>query len=298
MKKKERKFYIIAILLSLLFHAALLLILNYKNLFASNVKPEPPKQPLTLIFQQPKAPQKKLPDQFYELEENPNANEQKPKQSNILSTKSSVAAAPNRVKPTLVPVPKTKARIIPRTEKRQEETGNKVNPEEGTYSVYAYKAPRKFSKKLLSSEKTEEGERNVDKRQVSKTELAQRDLDPELVGDFALSTYAWNWAPYWLAFKKKLLRNWFAPPAYYKLGLIYGYTILRFKVNREGRIYDMKVLRQVGHHSLQESSVSAINSTFPFRKLPDDFPDPYLEVTIKMIYPNLREYGMARQNSR
>ena len=92
-----------------------------------------------------------------------------------------------------------------------------------------------------------------------------------------------------LAFQKKLKRHWFAPPIYSKLGLVHGYTIVQFRIGRDGQLEELKVLRQVGHHSLQESSVNAIRSTFPFRPLPPDFPDPYLVVVLKMIYPDLRQ---------
>jgi TonB family protein len=93
-----------------------------------------------------------------------------------------------------------------------------------------------------------------------------------------------------------LNRVWYAPPAYYELGLIYGHTILRFKISRAGDISDLEVLRQVGHASLEQSSVSAIQAVFPFLPLPNNFPDEYLEVTVKMIYPNLREYNLSQSN--
>jgi hypothetical protein len=109
-------------------------------------------------------------------------------------------------------------------------------------------------------------------------------------GDFTLSTYKWEWVPYMMGFKNKLQRVWYAPVAYSQLHLISGYTIVRFKIARDGQLIDLQVLRQVGHSSLEKSSINAIKNVFPFQPLPGDFPDEYLELTVKMIYPKLREF--------
>jgi len=292
MRNRERKIFIIAIFLSIILHITILVLLSYSKIFSlptSQIQP-PEKQPLTLVFKQPQPPQEKPPnDKFYELMENPNANKQKPENTNILSTQSSIAAAPDISKADQSPIPK--ADLL---QKKQEATKPSTAPLKdlkGTSPIFAYKPARQFSKNLLSSGEIFEGDqkKNEEKKQ-GKQKIQQKDWNPEMVGDFALSTYEWNWAPYWLAFKRKLLRNWFTPPAYYRLGLIYGYTIVRFKVNRNGELSDFRVLQHVGHRSLKESSVSAIKSTFPFLPLPESFPDPYLEVTVKMLYPNLRAY--------
>ena len=92
-------------------------------------------------------------------------------------------------------------------------------------------------------------------------------------------------------FLKKLKRVWFAPPAYYQLGLIHGYTIVQFSITRDGQLKDLKVVRHTGHVSLEESSVNAVQSTFPFLPLPKNFPDPELKIKLKMIYPDLRAYS-------
>ena len=84
-------------------------------------------------------------------------------------------------------------------------------------------------------------------------------------------------------------RVWTVPPVYSRLGLIYGYTIIWAKLNRKGEMLDYKVLKHEGHTSLLESSVGAIRSSFPFKPLPDNFPDEFLEITFLLRYPNLRE---------
>ncbi|MEJ2054361.1 MAG: energy transducer TonB, partial [Calditrichaceae bacterium] len=103
-----------------------------------------------------------------------------------------------------------------------------------------------------------------------------------------LSTYEWEWAPYINAMKNKLERVWYAPTAYYRLGLIHGYTVIRYTVDRSGNMTDMEVLYQEGHNSLEISSVSAIKALFPFLPLPENFPEETLTITVKLIYPDLR----------
>jgi hypothetical protein len=39
-----------------------------------------------------------------------------------------------------------------------------------------------------------------------------------------------------------------------------------------------------GHDSLHRSSVNAVKGAAPFRQLPRDFPDPYLEITFGFYY--------------
>jgi hypothetical protein len=132
-------------------------------------------------------------------------------------------------------------------------------------SIMAYKENRTFDRSALTGEITTPDKKETSIQQADRGETLHRPegFDADLVGDFALSTYEWEWAPYWLAFKRKLNRVWYAPPAYYELGLIHGHTILRFKISRSGQISELKVLRQVGHSSLEQSSVSAIDAVFP-----------------------------------
>ena len=63
----------------------------------------------------------------------------------------------------------------------------------------------------------------------------QKEFSADQLGDdISLSTYAWEWAPYINAFKRKLYTVWFTPPAYYRLGLIHGQTIIRFTITKDG----------------------------------------------------------------
>jgi outer membrane biosynthesis protein TonB len=108
------------------------------------------------------------------------------------------------------------------------------------------------------------------------------------LGGVTLNTYAWDFAPYILEMKRKLRQNIYPPPAFTRLGLINGETVLRFKVMPDGAMRDLEVLAHKGHPSLQETSLNAVKNSSPFRHLPGDFPDEYLELTWTFIYSTIR----------
>ena len=302
MKEKDKKIIYISLLVSILLHIIGLLLFTEFNLFAfSEIKKPEMEEPIELAFEQPVVPDvdynENIPDKFYEIVENPNASGEIPETTDMLSTESSLSQAP-----VLMP---GQIRAVPGTEeskmKKSNEMDNKPQQEELqealSKTLLAYKENRSFSRSALTGKSEDSMVKGEEKDEnLGETSRRPQGFDADLVGDFALSTYEWDWAPYWLEFKRRLNRVWYAPPAYYELGLIHGHTILRFKVSREGNISDLEVLRQVGHSSLEHSSVNAIEAVFPFRPLPSSFPDEYLEVTIKMIYPDLREYRVRRND--
>ena len=294
-RKKEHNIYLYALIAAILLHLEifllpyligllrLLLLSIFPNsqLFASPLPPKQSPPPIVLEF---KKPEPQFPDKFWELNENPNANAKTPEQSDILSTKSSVSAAPI--------LDKSRAET-PKSDPADAKNESEENPQEvidlkGSEQIFAYNTQRRFSKNLLTG-REESTEAAPQETQQKTAEVFNDKFDAKLVGDFALSTYEWEWAPYWLDFKKKLYRVWTVPPVYSRLGLIYGYTIIWAKLNRKGEMLDYKVLKHEGHTSLLESSVGAIRSSFPFKPLPDNFPDEFLEITFLLRYPNLRE---------
>jgi hypothetical protein len=103
-------------------------------------------------------------------------------------------------------------------------------------------------------------------------------------GGLSFNTYNWDFAPYMLELKEHIYRNIFPPLAFSKLGMIDGDTLLRFKIYPNGELRDLELLSYQGHRSLMETSTFAIKISAPFRKLPADFPEPYLEVTAKFSY--------------
>jgi hypothetical protein len=298
MNWKERKTTYISILISILLHIIFIILLTIFNLFASShIKDTKESDPLELVFENPIVPvetEREIPEKFYEIVENPNATGDQPENFNMLSNQSSLSQSPIIVPGQLRAIPGSDINEDTKEQIQREHIDKDEVKEAYEKSLLAYQERRTFDRSVLTGdERKAKNEENKVESRKGETDRRPDGFDADLVGDFALSTYEWNWAPYWLAFKRKLNRVWYAPPAYSSLGLIHGHTILRFKISREGNIFDLEVLRHVGHSSLEQSSLSAINAVFPFLNLPDDFKEEYLEVTLKMIYPNLREYNVS-----
>lgn len=114
----------------------------------------------------------------------------------------------------------------------------------------------------------------------------QKEFSVDNLGGFSFNTYAWNWAPYLQYMKEKINSNLFPPPAFYRMGLISGETLVRFKVLRDGEITDIQVLKYTGHRSLMETSVNSLKGSDPLKPLPGDFPKylDFLEVTARFEY--------------
>ena len=104
------------------------------------------------------------------------------------------------------------------------------------------------------------------------------------VGGFAFNTYDWDFAPYMLELKRRIQSNIFPPIAFSQLGLIDGETLLRFRIYPDGRLENLELLNYKGHKSLMDTSMDAVGISAPFPELPEDFPEPFLEVTGKFIY--------------
>jgi len=149
-----------------------------------------------------------------------------------------------------------------------------VRPTDGRYSS--------FRREFLTGE-TESHSRWP---YVSRYAPGRQSLDsraPDL-GSFSLNTYAWDYAPYLLWLRERVQRNIYPPPAFTQMGIISGRTILRFRITRNGALQNLALLGYEGHKSLMETSMRAIQSSAPFRNLPKNFPEDYLEVTAQFEY--------------
>ena len=111
-----------------------------------------------------------------------------------------------------------------------------------------------------------------------------RDAQAAESGGLSFNTYNWDFAPYMLELKERISRNIYPPLAFSQLGMIDGDTLLRFKIYPNGELRDLELLAYQGHHSLMETSTLAVKVSAPFRKLPGNFPEPYLEVTAKFSF--------------
>jgi len=143
-------------------------------------------------------------------------------------------------------------------------------------------APSNFRREFL----TGETENNPAWPYASLYKPGRQNLDsraPDL-GSFSLNTYAWDYAPYLLWLRERVQRNIYPPPAFTQMGIISGRTVLRFRITRDGALQNLALLGYAGHKSLMETSLRAIQASAPFRNLPRDFPEEYLEVTAQFEY--------------
>ena len=154
--------------------------------------------------------------------------------------------------------------------------------------------PTEGSQEILAGEKTDPSQRqNGEDARISKAPFQMtlpgvqhdnRDSQVADSGGLSFNTYNWDFAPYMLELKERIRRNIFPPLAFSQLGMIDGDTLLRFKIYPNGELRDLELLAYQGHRSLMETSTMAIKVSAPFRKLPGDFPEPYLEVTAKFTF--------------
>lgn len=104
------------------------------------------------------------------------------------------------------------------------------------------------------------------------------------IGGISLSTTAWDFAPYLLDLKRRIKQKWIPPIAFTALGAVHGYTWVRFRIYPDGHMESAEVIETEGHDSLHRSSMNAVKGAAPFRALPDDFPDKYLEIEFGFYY--------------
>ncbi|MBD3384011.1 TonB family protein [candidate division KSB1 bacterium] len=103
-------------------------------------------------------------------------------------------------------------------------------------------------------------------------------------GQISLSTYNWQWAPYIQYMKGRLRDHNYPPPAFYRMGAISGEVDLKFRLLKNGQVDNLELIGYNGHKALAETALNAVRASDPFRSLPDDFPDKYLDLTWKFIY--------------
>ena len=104
------------------------------------------------------------------------------------------------------------------------------------------------------------------------------------VGGISLNTTAWDFAPYLLDLKHRIKQHWIPPIAFTALGAISGYTVINFRIYPDGTMEAMEILESHGHDALHRASKNAIKGAAPFRDLPEDFPEEYLDITFGFYY--------------
>ncbi len=117
----------------------------------------------------------------------------------------------------------------------------------------------------------------------------QRESSAKDVGGISFNTYAWNFAPYLLELKHRIERNIYPPPAFTYLGFG-GRNVIRFRISLEGRLENLQILEYEGEKALVLTSKKAVEMSAPFKPLPEDFPEKYLEVTATFRYIVMGKY--------
>ena len=123
---------------------------------------------------------------------------------------------------------------------------------------------------------------------INQPEMDRPDGNANLIGDVSLNTFAWDYAPWLQHFESKVMRYWFAPPAY-SFGILKegGWGLFRLNISKSGRVLDLKLLDEKGHPSLIRTAQSALNNVSPLDPLPADFPESTLVVIVRMTYPRI-----------
>ena len=96
-------------------------------------------------------------------------------------------------------------------------------------------------------------------------------------GGLQLSTYAWDYAPYMKYLQRHIDRHIY-PPRAFELGIIDGTTQVKFRIWRDGRLEGPELIDYKGHGLLRDTSLKAVELSAPFKALPPDFPDEYLDI--------------------
>lgn len=118
---------------------------------------------------------------------------------------------------------------------------------------------------------------------ANRPKYRQTQSSAEDLGGLSLNTYAWEYAPYLLDLKHRIEKNIFPPPIYTRMG-IGGSNIIRFRILPNGQLVGPDLIDSRGEKSLIATSENAVKYSAPFKPLPEDFPEPYLEVTARFDY--------------
>jgi hypothetical protein len=106
-------------------------------------------------------------------------------------------------------------------------------------------------------------------------------------GGISLNTTAWAWAPWLEEFLRNFQRQWTAPYAYY-MGTIHGSHVIRLRIAKDGSLMQMDAVEVDGDSVLVETSELTFRALAPYAPLPSDFPEKYLILRMKLVYPEVQ----------
>jgi outer membrane biosynthesis protein TonB len=287
---REKRKFVLALTISFLFHLFLFYLLKSEDAYRIDLHQNLIKTPeeITILFPENKPKQ---------IVENINPNQEVPEKSDLLSERNSRARNES---------------FLERRQNQPSSTGNtplaNLSPSRSlSQNSFAKRfnpgVAEKFSRKALLGDGSFQTSdySHFDRSSPTSSETQargnegtnnfydQKEFSADELGSLTLSTYQWEWASYINYFKKKLYKVWRTPPAYFSLGMIHGYTVIRLTIDRNGQMLQNQVLEHKGHSSLQVSSENAVNAVFPLKPLPVDFPDQTLTLTLTLFYPELRK---------
>ena len=64
----------------------------------------------------------------------------------------------------------------------------------------------------------------------------------------------------------------------------FPYTKINFRIYPDGSMEALSVVERNGHNSLHKASENAVKGAAPFRPLPENFPEEYLDITFGFYY--------------
>ena len=99
-------------------------------------------------------------------------------------------------------------------------------------------------------------------------------------GDFSLSTYAWDYAPYMRRLKRQIEDyTWTILPTAFWYGIAGWATQVRFVILPDGSLKSIVITGHEGVLDLRHVAPDAVNGAADFEPLPPGFPEPTLVVT-------------------
>lgn len=236
----------------------------------------------TIIAPQPEKIPESPPLTFEFVDVPQNRDDAPPEETTLLAERDNIARdqqtapLPESHLPFSDGISRAKNTATPAQGKSRSETPNAERTQETTDNPFSFKdelqknpeeAQKERERAVLGGEVLPQARIDMDNR---KTRALER-------GGLQLSTYAWDYAPYMKYLQRHIDRHIY-PPRAFELGMIDGMTQVKFRIWRDGRLEGPELIDYKGHGLLRDTSLKAVELSAPFKALPPDFPDEYLEI--------------------
>lgn len=232
-----------------------------------------------LLFRAPESRMEEEKRIAFEIIETPETGgrEIPPEEADLLSDKNSRAAdaMTDRTRPGLEPFSEGfhPLRSVPGQRPVSPAPGP---PRRARKSARSLPEDAEFSRDVLVASPMASGE-------TARPAYRQTASNAQSFGSIRFNTYAWDFAPYLIYLKNRISKNIYPPPVFTHMGFG-GTNHLRFRILPDGRLVGPQMLEYEGERALVETSAMAVRVSAPFRPLPDEFPEEFLEVTATFYY--------------